>query len=188
VNYLFHGPLGLQTRDQSWKPDYRAAVATALETLKILKRTDSDLDLNAFITDKYVRQAFSASGLNYARPIWLAAARSQGSSQRQADQRFQARRADLADRRSAGAPLRLARSRTEGSRGTGEAGKTARAVYAQDAGSGIKLLAPLAWFVRGGKGEINAFLLKGDAEAWAKAHGGVVLDFTGTKAAVVATN
>jgi len=69
-----------------------------------------------------------------------------------------------------------------------KAGKTARAVYAQDAGSGIKLLAPLAWFVRGGKGEINAFLLKGDAEAWAKAHGGVVLDFTGTKAAVVATN
>lgn len=27
VNYLFHGPLGLQTRDQAWKPEYRQALA-----------------------------------------------------------------------------------------------------------------------------------------------------------------
>jgi NitT/TauT family transport system substrate-binding protein len=34
VNYLFHGPLGLQTRDFTWKPEYRQAVATSIETLR----------------------------------------------------------------------------------------------------------------------------------------------------------
>ena len=36
VDYLFHGPLGLQTRDFTWKPEYRQAVATSIETLKLL--------------------------------------------------------------------------------------------------------------------------------------------------------
>jgi NitT/TauT family transport system substrate-binding protein len=35
VNYLFHGPLGLQTRDFSWKPEYRQAVKTSIETLRL---------------------------------------------------------------------------------------------------------------------------------------------------------
>ena len=59
VNYLFHGPLGLQTRDLSWKPEYRQTVATSIETLRLLKRTDTGLDLDAFIVDKYIRQAFA---------------------------------------------------------------------------------------------------------------------------------
>ena len=50
-----------------------------------------------------------------------------------------------------------------------KAGKPVRAVYAQDRNSGVKLLANLAWFVKGDKGQIDAFLLKGDAEACAKA-------------------
>lgn len=61
VSYLFHGPLGLQTRDLTWKQEYRKDVATAVETLKLLKRADTDLDLDAFITEKYIRAAFEAS-------------------------------------------------------------------------------------------------------------------------------
>jgi NitT/TauT family transport system substrate-binding protein len=191
VNYLFHGPLGLQTRDQTWKPDYRAAVVTALETLKILKRADSDLDMNAFITDKYVRQAFAASGLNYdaqlaqygLQPL-VAKDFSTGKPIGDFKRVAQVWLTDEALVRHYASPEAALKDLAALER----AGKTARAVYAQDAGSGIKLLAPLAWFVRGEKGDINAFLLKGDAESWAKAHGGVVLDFAGTKAAVVAAN
>jgi len=62
------------------------------------------------------------------------------------------------------------------------AGRPARAVYAQDRNSGIKLLANQVWFVRGVQGELGAFLLKGDAEAWAKANGGEVQDFAAAKA------
>jgi NitT/TauT family transport system substrate-binding protein len=189
VNYLFHGPLGLQTRDQSWKPEYRAAVATALETLKILKRTDSDLDLNAFIADKYVRQAFAESKLNYdgqlaqygLQPL-VAKDHFTGKPIVDFKRVAQIWLADEALVRHYASPEGALKDLAALER----AGKTARAVYAQDSGSGIKLLAQLAWFVRGPKGEINVFLLKGDAEAWAKAHGGAVLDFAATKTAVAA--
>ena len=65
VDYLFHGPLGLQTRDVTWKPEYRQAVATSIKTLKLLKRADSDLDINQFVTDKYIRVAAAQAGRDY---------------------------------------------------------------------------------------------------------------------------
>ena len=65
VDYLFHGPLGLQTRDFTWKPEYRQAVATSIETLKLLKKTDSGLDVDSFVTDKFIRAAFAQAGLDY---------------------------------------------------------------------------------------------------------------------------
>ena len=52
VNYLFHGPLGLQTRDLTWKPEYRQALATSIETLRLLKRTTPTLDVDSFIDDQ----------------------------------------------------------------------------------------------------------------------------------------
>ncbi len=67
-------------------------------------------------------------------------------------------------------------------------GKVARAFYAQDRNSGIKLLGAQAWFVRGDNNEVSAFLLKEQAEAWAKEHGGKVLDLPGVRAAVLASN
>ncbi len=65
VDYLFHGPLGRQTRDLTWKPEYRKAIATAIETLKFLKRADNSLDVHSFIDDRFIRAAFKASGLDY---------------------------------------------------------------------------------------------------------------------------
>ena len=65
-------------------------------------------------------------------------------------------------------------------------GKTVRVVYAQDRNSGIKLLGAQAWFVRSEAGEVSAFLLKEQAEAWAKANGGKVLDYPAARAAVLA--
>jgi NitT/TauT family transport system substrate-binding protein len=52
----------------------------------------------------------------------------------------------------------------------------------QDSQSGIKLLAADAWFVKHKDGT-RAFLLKEQAEAWAKSNGGYALDFTQAKAA-----
>src|SRR5450830_1830141 len=69
VNYLFHGPLGVQTRDLSWKPEYRQAVGTAIDTLKLLKKADRGLDLNTFIDDQYIRAAFKASNLDYTAQL-----------------------------------------------------------------------------------------------------------------------
>ena len=187
VNYLFHGPLGLQTRDLTWKPEYRQDVATSVETLKLLKRTDTGLDLDTFITDKYVRAAFKASGLDY--------------DARLADY---APLALIANDAATGKPIKDT-SRVAEIWLTGEptvrhyatpesalkalavfekAGKTARVVYAQDHDKGIKLLADKAWFVISPKGQIDAFLLQQDAEAFAQKSTGEVKDFTEAKLAV----
>ena len=66
-------------------------------------------------------------------------------------------------------------------------GKAIRVVYAQDRESGIKLFANQAWFVRSGKGELSAFLLKDGAEKWSKAHGGEVIDYAGARGSPVAS-
>ncbi len=187
VNYLFHGPLGLQTRDLSWKPEYRQAVRTSLATLRLLKRTDNDIDADAFIDDRYVRAAFQQAGLdyeaqlkNYARLPLVGKDAATGKPisdvQRVAQiwvsgealvRHYVSPESALAD---------LAKLE--------KAGRKVRAVYAQDRDSGIKLFAGDAWFVSSGKNEINAFLLKESAEAWARKVKGKVLDFNGAKAAV----
>ncbi len=183
VNYLFHGPLGLQTRDLSWKPEYKQAVATSIDTLRLLKRTDTGLELDSFIVDKYVRQAFAEAGLDYEAqlrnyaPLALEA-KDDATGQPITDPKRVAQiwlDGEPKVRHYAAAENALkALNEFETS------GKKARAVYAQDRNTGNKLLAGQAWFVND-KGEISAFLLKGDAEAWAKDHGGAVVDFEAAK-------
>jgi NitT/TauT family transport system substrate-binding protein len=186
VNYLFHGPLGLQTRDLSWKPEYIKAVATAIETLKLLKRADTDLDVDSFVTDRYIRQAFKASGLDYDAQLANYAPEPLRANDA-------ASGAPITDpKRAAGLWLKgehLVRhyASPEGALRALAAfekeGKLAAEIYAQDRDRGIKLLAEQAWFVADPKGDINAFLLKGSAADWAEAHGGQITDFAGAKQA-----
>jgi len=180
VNYLFHGPLGLQTRDLTWKPEYRKAVAGALETLKTLKRTERDLDLQRFIDDRYVRQAFADSGLDYDKaladytPVALQASDAltgQPITDFKRVAQIWVRGEDKV--RSYASP----ESALQALAALEEEGKDIRAIYAHAADSGLKLLANQAWFVRNGQGELNAFLLKEQAQSYAKANGGEALDF-----------
>lgn len=186
VNYLFHGPLGLQTRDFTWKPEYRQAVKTSIETLRLLKRTDNDIDVNAFIVEDYIRQAFKQAGLDY-------------EAQLKNYSKLALNAKDAVTGKTITDPKRVAQIWVEGeplvrhyanvetafeeARKLEKAGKKIRTVYAHDRETGLKLLAGDAWFVSHGKNEISAFLLKGSAEAWAQKHKGKVLDFDTLKAA-----
>ncbi|KRW25767.1 nitrate ABC transporter substrate-binding protein [Acinetobacter baumannii] len=180
VVYLFHGPLGLQTRDLTWKSEYRKATQIAIDTLKVLGKNDGTLDVNKFIDDQYIKDAFQASGLNY--------------SQQLADY---AKSPLVANDALTGQPIktfdRVTQIWVKGeekvrSYETPEHafsdlkkiqadGKTVRVVYSQDHQSDIKLLANLAWYATNKAGQIQAFLLKDDAEKWAKQQGGKVYDF-----------
>ena len=187
VNYLFHGPLGLQTRDFTWKPEYRQAVKTSIETLRLLKRTDNDIDANAFINEQYIRTAFKQAGLDYDTHL-----------KNYAKQPLTAK--DAATGKPISDVRRVAQIWVEGETlvrhyaspesalsdlaKLEKTGKKVRAVYAQDRESGIKLFANDAWFVSSGGKEINVFLLKESADAWAKKNNGKVLDFNGAKAAI----
>jgi NitT/TauT family transport system substrate-binding protein len=185
VNYLFHGPLGLQTRDQTWKPEYRQAVGTAIDTLKLLKKADRGLDLNTFIDDQYVRAAYKASGLDYNAQLSNYAqsplkANDALTGKPITDLRHVAEvwvKGEPTVRHYASAEsafVALASLKKEG--------KAIRAVYAQADDSGIKLFANQAWFVSDSKGHLSAFLLKGQAEQYAQTSGGKVFDFADASA------
>ncbi|GAC1029765.1 ABC transporter substrate-binding protein [Pseudomonas sp. No.21] len=181
VNYLFHGPLGLQTRDLTWKPEYRQAVATSIDTLKLLKKTDRGLDTGTFIDDRFIRAAFKDAGQDYDKalknyaPLPLVA-NDAATGKPITDFRRLAQiwvRGEDKVRHYASPEAALAAlAQLE------QEGKDIRAIYAQATDSGIKLLANQAWFVRNDKGELSAFLLKDQAERYAQANGGTALDFT----------
>ena len=188
VNYLFHGPLGLQTRDFTWKPEYRQAVAMSIQTLRLLKRTDSDIDANTFVNDTFIRAAFRQAGLDYERQLknyerLPLKANDAASGKPIADFKR------LTQVWVAGEPLVRHYASADAAfaelRKLEKAGRKVRAVYAHDQDTGLKLLAADAWFVVQGK-EISAFLLRADADAYAKKHGGQVVTYerlkTGTTA------
>ncbi|MET3431154.1 NitT/TauT family transport system substrate-binding protein [Herbaspirillum seropedicae] len=184
VNYLFHGPLGLQTRDFSWKPEYRQAVKTSIDTLKAMKRTETDLDAATFIDDQYIRAAFRQAGLDYDAQL-----------KNYAKSPLNAK--DAVTGKAITEPRRVGQIWVQGeplvrhyatlesalaeARKLEQAGGKIRTVYAHDRDSGLKLLAADAWYVQG-KSETSAFLLKSSADAWAAKHGGKVLNFAAAKA------
>lgn len=63
----------------------------------------------------------------------------------------------------------------------GETGGKVRAVFVQDHDSGLKLFASEAWYVRDAHGELAAFLLKGNADAYAQRTAGTVVDYAAAK-------
>lgn len=186
VNYLFHGPLGLQTRDFTWKPEYRQAVKTSIETLRLLKRTESDIDVDSFIDDTYIRTAFKQAGLDYDRQLknydkLPLKAKDAVTGKPITDFRHLTQiwvQGEPLVRHYATAATAIAELRK-----LEQAGKKVRTVYAHDQGSGLKLLAGDAWFVVASNGkDVSAYLLKADAQTQAAKVKGKVVDFDTLKA------
>lgn len=183
VDYLYHGPLGIQTRDLTWKPEYRKAVATAVDTLKLLKKTDSAPDPATFVDDRYIRAAFKASGLDYDAAL-----------------KHYGKQPLVANDASTGKPIRdfndVAQVWLAGDEAVrhyaspaaafaalGKLGPSAkvRAVFVHDHGSGLKLFADQAWYVKDAHGVLTAFLLKSGADAYAQQVSGAVVDYAAAK-------
>ena len=190
VVYLFHGPLGLQTRDATWKPEYRQAVATSIKTLKLLKRADNDLDINQFVNDRFIRAALTQAGRdydaelkNYAQMPLAAKDAATGVEITDFSRVAEIWVKDEPQVRHYSSP----ESAFKALAALQKEGKAIRVVYAQDRESGIKLFANEAWFLRSPAGELSAFLLKEGAERWSKAHGGTVLDFAGARNGLIAS-
>ncbi len=190
MNYLFHGPLGLQTRDLTWKPEYRQAVTTAIDTLKLLKKADRGLNVEQFVDDRYIRAAFKASGADYDAALKNYAQQPLLGNDVLTDKPISDTR-KVAQIWVRGEPK--VRSYATASEALGQLaelkqqGKDIRAVYAQASDSGIKLLASQAWFVRGKDGALDAFLLREQADAFARQHGGEVADFAAASQQAVAS-
>lgn len=188
VNYLFHGPLGLQTRDLTWKPEYRQALQTSLDTLKLLRRTDTTLTANESIDDSYVRAAFKQAGLNYEAQL-----KDHSKLPLKATDALTGKPITDTQRVAGiwvkGEPKVRHYASVEGAikdlAQLEKAGKASRAVYVHDLIHRIKLLAPLAWFATDAKGQVSAFLQKDAANAYAAANKGRVFDFNALRASLV---
>jgi NitT/TauT family transport system substrate-binding protein len=184
VNYMFHGPLGVQTRDYTLKPEFKQGLTIAVETLSLLKRMEGTFDVESFVTDRYIRQAAKELGLDYdARlrsyeklPLTEKDART-GEPVAQPNHAAQIWVAGEAKVRS----YASAASAFDALRELEAQQKRVRVMFVHDHETGVKLLAPSAWYVKAGPA-ISAFLLKRDAEAKAKSQSAVVLEFGKIKA------
>lgn len=180
VDYLYHGPLGLQTRDLTWKPEYRTAVATALTTLKLLKKVEDDVNVDDLVDDHFIRAAMKASGLDYDKQLADYAQRPLHAK-------------DALTQEPVGDPVHVGQVWVKGEPTVRsyaslahtftalaeieKQNKPIRVVYAQDRERGIKLFAAQAWYVREPDGVLDAFLLRDEAAQWGKAHKGDVLTY-----------
>ncbi len=185
VSYLFHGPLGLQTRDFTWKPEYRQALKTSIVTLKLLGR-ETTLNADTFIDDQYIRAAFKQSGLNYEARL-----ANRDKVALKANDAVTGKPITDIQRVAGiwvqGEPKVRHYASIEGAlsdlQKLEQQGKKARAVYVHDLIHSIKLLAPNAWFAVDAKGQLSAFLQKDTAQAYATVNKGRLLDFAGAQAA-----
>ncbi|MBG0808253.1 ABC transporter substrate-binding protein [Methylosinus sp. H3A] len=187
VVYLFHGPFGLQTRALAWKTEFRQDVATSIDTLRLLKRADTGLDLDAFIDDIFIQRASKDAGLDYKSllaadappPVFTDASTgqqiedvSQSAELWLKDEGRVRRYASLASALRALAELE-------------RQGRAARAIYAFDRVSGVEIFADRAWFVSDSNGRLSAYLSKDTASRFGDGANGGVLDFTEAKSKAV---
>lgn len=185
VYYAFHGPQGIQTRDYSLKPEHVQAIAKAQESLKVLKKVSREIDVQSYVSDKFIRQAAKEFGYDYdARLKDYAALPFVGNALDT--------NAPIAETTLAGqiwvkgeAKVRLYSSPEATFAALAQLeqeGKKARVTFVHDRDTGNKLFADKVWYVRGPQG-LSAFLLKTSAERWATKHGGQLIGFDAARKA-----
>jgi NitT/TauT family transport system substrate-binding protein len=180
VFYAFHGPGGIQTRDYTLKPEVIEALRNASQTLKVLKKTAVDVNVDEFVDDHFIKQAAQEFGLdyearlrNYAPVPFTGDALDTGrpiTEPNLVGQIWVRGEAKVRLYSSPEATLQAAdQLKAEG--------KQLRVVFVHDRTSGIKLFADKVWYVHR-DGKLAAFLLRESADAWAAQNGGQVLAYT----------
>lgn len=183
VYYAFHGPHGIQTRDYALKPEYRAAIGKAQESLKVLKKVTHEIVVDEYVNDTFIRQAAKDFGYDYdARLADYQPLPFQGNALDT--------QAPVSDAKLAGqiwvkgepkVRLYSTVNATLAALQKLEADKQAvRVTFVHDRVSGNKLFADKVWYVQNGSG-LSAFLLRDAAADWAKKNGGTVLDYASVR-------
>lgn len=191
VAYLYLGPGGIHTLDPSIKPRWLDAIKIGHEVLTKLNRV-KPLDINAWVNESYVKQAFAQLKLDYA-------------AQKQTLANYDITGTDAFCKQpvtrpkeagevwldgAAPAPHASALC-TLGALGKAQAGgKKVRVAYVYDKALGIKVFADKAFYSMVAtdpkKPQIMPFLLKKDAEAHAASSGGKLASYSEALAAAAA--
>jgi NitT/TauT family transport system substrate-binding protein len=179
VYYAFHGPQGIQTRDYTLKPEFVTAIRRAQEALKVLKKVDSEISVEQYVNDRFIRQAAQEFGYNYDARLKDYAPLP--FTQLAVDTQAKVTEPNLAGQIWVrGEPkVRLYSSVRATFKALNELaaqGKPVRVAFVHDRASGNKLFADKVWYVQR-EGQLSAFLLKNAASDWAAKNGGTVLTF-----------
>src|SRR6266446_4716031 len=168
------------------RSEYAQGLKTALETLKLIKRTEGDFDVDRWVTDRYIRQAAKEMDLDYDKRLRSYAQLQLGGNDALtgkpiADPKLTGQIWVKGETkvRAYGTPdsTLSALKKLEGEK------REVRVAFVHDRGTGFKLFADKAWYVTGAKGGVAAFLLRGSAEEWAKGNGGAVVELAAAKQA-----
>ncbi|MFG1283501.1 ABC transporter substrate-binding protein [Xanthobacter autotrophicus] len=181
VVYIFLGPGGIMTMDPTIKPQLVADAAEDAAVLQKLGRM-KEFDVNAWVNDTYVRQAFKELGLDYEAQL-----KSLANYEVSGDDSFC--KVKISEPRQAGEiwiegegikPYSSAACTLGALAELTAQGKKANMTYLFDTARGIKLFASDAFYAvtaKDGKSDIKPFMLKVDAEAAAAKGGGKVMSF-----------
>ena len=182
VVYVFLGPGGIHTLDPTIKPKWLETISIGANVLRGLGRL-KEFNIQAWVNDKYVKQAFKQRGLDYEKQLASLANYEVSGKDPLCNTAITKPRdggeiwiegGDIVPFSSQGCTLLGVR------KFTGE-GKKIRAVYLYDRGLGIKLFADKAYYSFSDKAGKNAeaipFLIKKDAQAQAAKSGGNVLTY-----------
>src|SRR5215470_13513439 len=167
VLYLYFGRGGFLTLDATIKPRWVEVLkhdASVLQKMGIIKSAD----VEGFIDDRYVKQAYRELGRDYAREQRVMVA---GTSALEGE---------------AVKPYATLGSLMGALREADQAGRVVNAAYVFDYPTGLKLFAHRAFYVADGVGKaatasLVAFAWKDEAEAFASKHGGRVLSLDEAK-------
>lgn len=166
VLYLYFSKGGLLTLDPTIKPQWIDALKFD-HTVLAKEQQIPPLDFNAWITESYVKAAYKELGADYAK-----------------------QQAEIVDpKRYAGYPMEIwhARDGIKTYTNMGDflkavakynaEGAKLNATYVYDKNTGLKMFGTSAFYVKAPDGSFSPFLLKPDAEAYAKSIGGTVINF-----------
>ena len=183
VAYIFLGPGGIHTLDPSIKPRWLDTIKSAHAVLQKLGRV-KDFDVQAWISETYVRQAFKERGLDYE-------AQKQTLSNYEVAGKDPVCNAPITRPKEAGqiwltdggmVSLSSAMCTLSGIQQYQKSGKKVQVAYVYDKALGIKLFADKAFFALDGsdpkKPVLVPFLLKKDAEAYAAKAKGKLVSYT----------
>ena len=172
VLYLYYGPGGVLTLDSTIKPRFVDALKYDYQVLR-KDNNISTLDFGQWIDDRYIREAYKQSGLDYAKQLETVVDRARANVSLPSEVWIEGegirKYGSIADLLDAVEPLR-------------KAGKAISASYVYDASSGVKLFGSSAFYVRGADKSVSAFMLRTDAQRFAAKNGGSIVDYSKTLA------
>jgi NitT/TauT family transport system substrate-binding protein len=188
VVYVFLGPGGIHTLDPTIKPRWVETIGIAHGVLQKLNRV-KEFDVNAWVNETYVRQAFKEQGLDYDKQKFSLA-------NYDVEGRDPVCKVPVSRPREAGqvwlaggeiVPFSSTECMLMGVRQYTASGRKIAVGYLYDRALGIKVFADKAFYSVSGpssKPVIVPFLLKKDAEAHAAKAGGKVVPYAGALDAV----